>query len=255
VLRTASTTHRLPPWRVEALVALGGYVAYQLVQILVTGSARSAVDRATWLWSAEQRLHLDPELWLNHLLAGYHGLVVLAGLYYGIMHFALTPSVLVWVRARRPDSYILLRNTLVGTSLSALLVYWVLPLAPPRLSVPGVVDTMKADNILSAGSPSWPASLANPYAAMPSLHVAWAVWVALALVVAFPASRARHLAWAYPVATTIVVMATGNHFLADAVAAAALVWVFWLLSCRVLAEPVHGPVRRAEARSAAGQRS
>lgn len=66
--------------------------------------------------------------------------------------------------------------------------------------------------------------------AMPSLHVAWAVWVALAVVVAFPSSRVRHLAWTYPVMTTLVVMATGHHFLTDAVAAAPLVWAAWSVS-------------------------
>jgi membrane-associated phospholipid phosphatase len=96
-------------------------------------------------------------------------------------------------------------------------------MAPPRLSVPGIVDTLKVNDILSAGSPTGPASLANQYAAMPSLHVAWAVWVALALVAVSPGVRLRGLAWAYPVVTTLVVLGTGNHFLLDAVAGLALV--------------------------------
>jgi hypothetical protein len=221
---------QLPPWWIEAVVVLAGYLAYQLVQITVTGSEHSAVDRAGWLWSAERRLHLDPEVALNHLLSGSHGLIVVAGFYYGTLHFILTPCVLAWLRWRRSESYIVLRNTLVGASVAALLVYWLLPLAPPRLAIPGVTDTLKVNNILSAGSPTFPASLANQYAAMPSLHVAWAVWVALAVVVAFPAARFRHLAWVYPALTTIDVMATGNHFLADALAGALLVAVLWLFS-------------------------
>jgi PAP2 superfamily len=160
-------------------------------------------------------------------VAERYGLVVVTGLYYGILHFAVTPLVLVWLRARRPDRYVSLRNTLVVTSMAALTVYWLLPLAPPRLSVPAVIDTMKVNDILSAGSPKGLAALANQYAAMPSLHVTWAAWVALAVVVAFPSSRFRHLAWVYPVSTTLVVMATGQHFLADAVAGALLVWAAW----------------------------
>jgi PAP2 superfamily len=229
VPRGCGASHRLPPWWIEALVGAAGYAAYQLIQILVSGSARSAVGRAEWLWSAEEHLHLDPEVWLNRLLAGEHVLVIAAGLYYGILHFAVTPAVLVWLRMRRTDVYAPLRNTLVGASLVALLVYWLLPLAPPRLSVPGIVDTLKVNDIMSAGSPSWPASMANQYAAMPSLHVAWAVWVALAVVVVFREWRGRHLAWAYPLSTTLVVMATGNHFLADAVAGALLVAATWVL--------------------------
>jgi hypothetical protein len=61
-----------------------------LVQILVVGSRRSAVDRATWLWSTEQHLHVDPEVWLNHFVAERYWLVVVTGLNYGILHFAVT---------------------------------------------------------------------------------------------------------------------------------------------------------------------
>jgi hypothetical protein len=228
--RPAPKDDGLPRWQSEALVVAGGYVLYQIVQNLVAGSRRTAVDRATWVMSAERHLHLDPELWLNRLLIGHHTLIVASGFYYSTLHFAVTPLVLVWLRVRRPGTYVPLRNTLVGGSLAALLVYWVLPLAPPRIAVPGVVDVLKVDNVLSAGSPSWPASMANQYAAMPSLHVAWAVWVALAVVVAFPTSPARHLAWLYPVSTTLVVMATGNHFLADAAAGAVLVGAFWVVN-------------------------
>jgi len=227
---SARTRRALPAAWLEALVLAAGYSLYQFVQILVSGSRGSAVDRATWLWSTEQRLNADPEVWLNHLVAERYWLVVLTGLYYGILHFAVTPVVLVWLRARRPDGYVFLRNTLVGTSVAALVVYWLLPLAPPRLSVPAVIDTMKVNDILSAGNPSGLAALANQYAAMPSLHVAWAVWVALAVVVAFPSSRVRHLAWTYPVMTTLVVLATGHHFLTDAVAVAPLVWAAWSVS-------------------------
>jgi hypothetical protein len=228
--RSARTRQILPTVWVEVLVLALGYTLYQFVQILVTGSRQSAVARATWLWSTERRLHLNPEVWLNHFVAQRHGLVVITGLYYGILHFSVTPLVLIWLRARRPESYIFLRNTFVGASMAALVVYWLVPLAPPRLSVPGVIDTLKVNDILSAGSPSGPAALANQYAAMPSLHVAWAVWVALAVVVASRGSRARHLAWAYPISTTLVVMATGNHFLADAVAAGLLLWAAWTVN-------------------------
>jgi hypothetical protein len=220
----------LPPWWVEFLVLALGYVLYQGVQILVTGSKHSAVERAKDVWDAERALHLDPELWLNHIVAGSHLLVVVSGFYYGILHFAITPMVLIWLRARRQNNYARLRNTLVITSVVALVVYWLLPLAPPRLSVPEVIDTLKAGDILSAANPYGPARLADQYAAMPSLHVAWAAWVALALVVALPRTRLRYLAWLYPVGTVVVVLGTGNHFLADAVAGALLVWAAWVVT-------------------------
>lgn len=229
---TAAAGAVLPPWWVEFAVLALGYLLYQVVQIIVTGSQHSAVDRARDVWAVEQSLHLDPEIWLDHIVAGSHVLVVVTGFYYGILHFVVTPAVLVWLRVRRQGSYARLRNVLVITSLASLVVFWLLPLAPPRLAVPGVIDTLKSGDILSAANPYGPAKLADQYAAMPSLHVAWAVWVALALVVAFPRTRLRHLAWLYPIATVLVVLGTGNHFLADTVAGALLVWAAWVLTAR-----------------------
>ena len=230
----------LPPWWIELLVVAAGYGIYELVQAMVQGSELTAVDRARALWSFQGLLHLTPETWLNSLVAASPALVVSTGLFYGIAHFTVTPAVLIWIRVRRRPMYPALRNTLVLTSGVALLMYWLLPLAPPRLSLAGIVDTLKEGNILSAADPSGPASFANPYAAMPSLHVAWATWVALAIVVALPTARWRHLAWAYPLTTTVVVLGTGNHFVADAVAGALLVAVAWWC-CR----PRRPAVRRA----------
>jgi hypothetical protein len=220
----------LPSWWAELAVLATGYVVYQVVQVMVTGSRASAVARTKDIWAVERSVHLDPELWLNHVVAGNHLLVLLTGFYYGILHFVVTPAVLVWSRLRRAGRYARLRNALILASLVALVVYWLLPVAPPRLALTGIVDTLRAGDVLSAAQPYGPAALADQYAAMPSLHVAWAVWVALALVVAFPASRWRHLAWLYPLGTVLVVLGTGNHLLADTVAGALLVWAAWYLT-------------------------
>ena len=62
--------------------------------------------------------------------------------------------------------------------------------------------------------PHGPGRLVNLYAAMPSLHVAWAAWCAVAVITA-TRSRWRHLAWLYPWVTVLVVLASANHFLLD----------------------------------------
>jgi hypothetical protein len=114
-------------------------------------------------------------------------------------------------------------------------VFWTWPVAPPRFAVPGMTDVLVRYRILGAGSPHGPDSLVNLYAAMPSLHVAWAAWCAAALVTA-TRSRWRHLAWLYPAATTVVVLATANHFLADAAAGLA-VTVLGMLAARARTRP------------------
>lgn len=230
-----STKNGLPPWWVEIMIIGSGYLVYQAVQIFVTGSAQSAISRAHWLWSVQSFLHINPEITLNSWVAENSFLLYSTGYYYGILHFLITPLVLVWIRVYRKSDYAMLRNVLVGTSLIALLMYWVVPLAPPRLSMASIVDTLRAENILSAADPSGPASMANQYAAMPSLHVAWAVWVALALYVALKPHPMRIGVYLYPLATTFVVIGTGNHFVTDAVAGALLVWGTWFVASRVQA--------------------
>lgn len=96
-----------------------------------------------------------------------------------------------------------------------------------------IVDTLRVENILSAADPAGPASMANQYAAMPSLHVAWAVWVALALYVALRPYPWRIVVWTYPMITTFVVIGTGNHFVLDAVAGALIVWLAWIVALRI----------------------
>lgn len=224
---------RLPPWWIEVIIIGTGYVLYQVVQIFVTGSAASAVSRAHWIWQVQSSVHLNPEVAINHWVAGNDFLLYSTGYFYGLLHFTLTPLVLIWVRFWHRDQYAMLRNVLVGTSLVALIMYWVVPLAPPRLSMGNIIDTLRVENILSAADPTGLASMANQYAAMPSLHVAWAVWVALALYVCLRPRRWRLAVWMYPVATTFVVIGTGNHFIADALVGALLVWLSWFVASRV----------------------
>src|SRR5262249_56257506 len=88
------------------------------------------------------------------------------------------------------------------------------PAAPPRFSVPGMTDILVTRDILGAAHPHGATSLVNLYAAMPSLHVAWAAWCATAIVTT-TGTRWRHLAWLYPAATILVVLASANHFLLD----------------------------------------
>src|SRR6266704_3096688 len=102
-------------------------------------------------------------------------------------------------------------------------------------AVPGMTDVLVRYRILGVGRPHGPDSQVNLYAAMPSLHVAWAAWCAAALVAA-TRGRRRHLAWLYPAATTLDVLATANHFLAAAAAGLAIT-ALGLLATRAATRP------------------
>lgn len=122
------------------------------------------------------------------------------------------------------ETYLRTRRALVASTGVALAVYLLLPVAPPRM-LPGFVDTAAVHGQSVYGD-AGASALANQYAALPSLHVGWAVLVALACITA-GRSRWRWLWLAHPVVTVGVVVVTANHFWLDAAAGAALVALAW----------------------------
>jgi PAP2 superfamily len=203
-----------------ALIAIS-YLGYALIRLAVKASRTAAFAHAAELWRAERTLHLDIEPSLNHLAAAHAALAETAGYYYGLLNFIITPLVLAWLWLRRPTAFGPLRSALVLSTTAANLVFWTWPAAPPRFAVPGMTDVLVRYHILGAGDPRGPDRLVNLYAAMPSLHVAWACWCAAAVVIA-TRGRWRHLAWLYPAATTFVVLASANHFVLDVAAGLAV---------------------------------
>ena len=124
---------------------------------------------------------------------------------------------------RRPAAFPLARNTFLLASALALLGYLLFPVAPPRLAGIGVKDTISADHIdLNGGLIS---SLYNPYAAVPSMHIAYSLIVAVSVYRFGRARLVRSLAVFYPPLMLLVVVATGNHFVFDAAAGALVAWI------------------------------
>jgi hypothetical protein len=228
----------------ELGIVLAGYFGYALVRLAVRASHTAAFEHAAQLWQAERWLHLDTEVLLNDLLMTHPALAQLTGYYYGLLHFIVTPLTLAWLYLRRPAVFPRLRSALVLTTAAANLVFWTWPVAPPRFAVPGMTDVLSQYHILGAGKPHGPDSMVNMYAAMPSLHVAWAAWCAVAVVIA-TRSRWRHLAWLYPLATTFVVLASANHFVLDAAAGAAIT-ALGLLATRGTAARTPIPAKRVQ---------
>jgi hypothetical protein len=201
---------------------------YEVTRSLAPTRVGKAFANAQAIERLERALYLNPERPLNHALVDMPVLIPPISVYYQVGHLVALLATLIWAWRRHRDLYRSARNSLLVLTLAGLVGYWMMPTAPPRFALPGVVDVVAAHPVLLASQESV-VGLVNEYAAMPSLHVAWAVWVALA-VTALSARRARWVAWAHPVATTLVVLATANHYLLDAVAGAVLALLAWLLA-------------------------
>jgi hypothetical protein len=183
-----------------------------------------ALGRARWLWHAERVMHWTSEAWLQHVILPYPYLVQAFNLYYDILHFPVLIACLIWLFAWHRERYGSFRITLVAFTGICLLIQFV-PVAPPRLlSGIGMLDT--AARYGQSVYSSTAAFQADELSAMPSVHVGWAILVAIA-VITVARSRWRWLALLYPVLTSIAVVVTANHFWLDGVVAG-IVLVFVL---------------------------
>jgi hypothetical protein len=136
--------------------------------------------------------------------------------FYDSAHFVVTLAVVGWLWYRRPNMYRPLRDVLVLINVIGMAVFWLYPLAPPRmLTTAGFVDVVTASHAVGSWHTGVLASQANEYAAMPSLHIAWALWSAIGLWMITDRRWVRVVAVLYPALAVVAVMATANHFLMD----------------------------------------
>jgi hypothetical protein len=221
------------------IVLIGAtYSLYDVTRYFVSGDHDVAIRHGRAILRFEQRIDLDPEHTLNKLFSSHIALGLPADYFYATLHYIVTPLVLVWLWRRYPSSYASARTVLIATTVIGLVGFSLLPVAPPRL-LGGFVDTMAHFSHYgwwsTAGSaPRGLGSDTNQFAAMPSLHVGWAVWSGWQLY-----RHGRHrvtkiLGVLYPFVLSVVVIATANHYLLDVIAGFAVVGlgvvVAWLFS-------------------------
>jgi hypothetical protein len=195
---------------------------YRFGRLLARGQEAAAFENAVHVHHLERLLHLPSEATLQGLVPS--GLLHLANVYYVSVHFPVMVAFLVWGYLFRPrPEYLWARNLVIALTGTALVVHIVYPLAPPRMFPQwGFVDTMAAFGPDAYAGAS--GDLANQFAAMPSLHVGWAVLIAYVLHRTGP----RWLAWVasgHALVTVAVVVVTANHYWLDGVVAVLLLAV------------------------------
>jgi hypothetical protein len=214
--RPVSTEPPIRFW--NELLSVGAFYAiYTLVRDGFGSNAAQARANALAEIGVERALGIFREASLQHHALTHRVWIAGANLFYGTAHFLAPIGLLLVVFFWFPARYRLARNALGWITGLSLMIYAVFPAMPPRL-LPGsfgFVDTIKS----IGGLPSELSFLlkegGNAYAAMPSVHVAWAVWFVVVVMLTTDRSAIHALALVFPVLTAAVVVVTGNHYFFD----------------------------------------
>jgi hypothetical protein len=203
----------------ETAIVLGLYAVWQWAGAFAVTKVTGAEANGRAIWHAERLLRLPSELWLQRAFLPHPLLVQALNVFYAVVHVPALIIFLLWLFVRHRDVYARWRN--VGAVLTgACLLIQMVPVAPPRLlPALGFVDTGLRYGQSVYGPHG--ITIAPQLAAMPSVHVAWSVFIATSVVAVSPSPR-RWLVVLHPLLTVLAVVATGNHWWADGVVAAGL---------------------------------
>ena len=208
--------------RREVAIGLGVYALYLLASRRKRGEAGrlQAARNAERVVALERRLGLHVEPQLQELVLPYRRFLAVLNVAYVVSNAALTVGWLMRLYARPPSGVPPLPpRGRADHARPAQPVFYFFPCAPPR-SLDHLVDTIA--DVSGFDLDSGPvAQLYDPLAAMPSIHVAYAVVTAAGVAAASESPALRALAPAYPPLVAAVVFVTANHYVLDAVAGAA----------------------------------
>jgi hypothetical protein len=231
----------------SGLAELAGVVAlyafYEVVRGFGTTSLETARAHTDWIVSVEQHAGVFIERAVQRGVAHFPALPLLLGVAYMTLHAVATVGMLVWVYRAHRERFAIVRTTLVATTSIALAIYVLYPAAPPRLAGLGFTDTVTKHAKVNLSSDALGA-LYNPFAAVPSLHFGYALLVGVAIFVLSTRRWVRIAAAAYPPLMLFIIVATGNHFLFDALAGGLVTVAGWLVA-RALLAPARARVRTA----------
>jgi hypothetical protein len=205
----------------QAVLLAAAVATYFLVRSLTAGSAPVAERNADLLVGLERSVGLFVERDFQRLVLEVDGAVPVLNAIYIWGHWPVIAAVLGWLAWRRRDAFLVYRNALLISGLVGMVIVAAFPVAPPRLMDLGFLDTVTAQS--EAYRVLQPPSFTNQYAAMPSFHVGWDLLMGIALVREGGRAWLRVVGIALPLLMLVTVVATGNHYLVDAVVGDAIV--------------------------------
>jgi PAP2 superfamily len=219
----------------QVVLLLWAYALYDVLRVGAAGTLGTATAHADHVVAVERFLGLHVERIVQRAAMQWSLLVGACNLCYSLTHIVVPPLVLWLLYRRAPARYRQWRNIFFVVLVIGVVCFWLYPTGPPRLVAgSGVLDTShgyvsEAHTPLASVSGSGGMGIAgsNPFAAMPSLHVAWALWAALALWPVLRRRSSRLLVASYPVVMFVTVIVTGNHWVLDAIAGVATALLAW----------------------------
>ena len=194
----------------QIAIAITGVETYELLRHVQRPNWPLAVEHAREVVSWERFAHIEWEPALQSAVLRVPDLLHALDVFYFVGHFGVTGAFFLWLYRRSRPAFRVFRNAILATTAIALVVHWRFPTAPPRLADVGLVH------------PGFGlAGLSNPVAAVPSLHAGWALGVGIGLVL-YGRGFWRVAGAFYPAAVVFTIVATGNHFVLDAIAGMAV---------------------------------
>src|SRR5215210_496103 len=201
------------------LVAIG---VYEAARSFIEPNWAVAIANAERIAELERGLSFAWEQSLQRAFLGMPELIEAMNLFYFVGHFVLTGVFFYWLYHQSRDGFRSFRDAFLWATAIAFVIHWTFPTAPPRLlSDLQIEDTLRVLWNLDIGSPGGSA-ISNPVAAVPSLHAGWAVGVGLGLYRYATSRLLRGLGVLYPLVVVLTIVVTGNHFIFDALAGAAV---------------------------------
>jgi membrane-associated phospholipid phosphatase len=202
----------------QFVIWMGFYAAYQVVRGAADRDLADAYRNGEWVVLEEKHFGALFEPAVQRVVDTSSLLITLTSYTYWLSQFAIVGLTLLWVYFRHHERFAGFRNWLIGANLLGLVGYIVMPTAPPRMFPEwGFIDTLAQYSSINHDS-GLIASVANPYAAMPSLHAMDAFIVGVVMASVCRSWIAKALWFAWPAWVAFAVVSTGNHYWLDVVA-------------------------------------
>ena len=229
---TSTTLKTGMKWWLEVALILFFYLIYSFARNQFGSASVSpsrAFENAEKIIDLEKSIGTFKELQIQEFFIDWKWFIQFWNVFYGTFHFGVTIFALVWLYIKFPSKYSRQRFFLLSSTGSALIGFSLFPLMPPRLlsncgdfgaclsNTYPFIDTLSEIGGLWSFDSGTMQKVSNQFAAMPSLHFAWAFWCTLALYPILKSQKTKILISIYPLATTFSVIVTANHYWVDIV--------------------------------------